>query len=1118
MGIESREQQPAGWRAQLAGVLGEHLGAVAFDPLTEQTGQNGWPNPGAQAAQAGRPEHSVRPAQQEQPEQLTELGLLFELRELMPRSSESWNGPLSRALPTVGRLRTGEERPGTGVVRLATRPAMRTARGWARGSLTWANIGHHGSRLRLDPEQQRWFRQFHALHRAAEPLAVGQDPQWVLLDDFVSPALWAMLTQAQTLGIALAMADRRSEVVLHERAELTLDVVSVGGEHSDDDAAGRSTAETPLPPGLRVAPLLLLDGDAVALPGEQLASTETTLGQARAGTPAPAGASMRVAGATASHGLYVVERADTSGSGGSTASTVRLAPVPAGLSENFAALLAAGGAGWPITVPERERAAFLDVGVRALRSRFELSSSDGSVALPKPQADPPVLTAAWRRGHRLTLRWHTESRAPLAEALPPQLGDDERIPPVWLVDPHPPEVELRDAEAAVFLAEVLPQLEQLPGIEVHKTGSPPTYRELRGAPELQITAVPSETEDWFDMGVLVVVDGRTVPFRPLFRALAANQRRLLLVDGTYLQLNHPTFTPLIELIAEAQNLAEWEAGFAVPRHQVPRWADFVDLAEESPAATQWRALIAEVGEQSPVAVPVPASVRAELRSYQLEGFHWLAFLWRHRLGGILADDMGLGKTLQCLTLIAHAKAGSGAMPPAPLGAVPSVERRPFLVVAPTSVMTNWASEAAKFVPGLRVSVRSSTSRASRRPVSADAAVADIIVTSYALFRLDFEEYRSVAADPERGFAGLILDEAQFVKNAQAQGNELARELPVSWKLAVTGTPMENSLRELHAICGIVAPGLFPSARRFEERYVRAIERPAPGVSEGIGAGSGPQTQAALRAHRTKELRRRLRPFLLRRTKPLVAAELPERQEQLLEIELAPEHRELYEVFLQRERQKLFGLIDDLDRHRFTVLRSLTLLRMLALDASLIDETYADLPSAKLDALTEHTSALASEGRRALVFSQFTSLLALARERLTAAGLRVALLDGSTRNRDSVIGQFRRGGVDVFLISLKAGGVGLNLAEADTVFLLDPWWNPASEAQAIDRAHRIGQGKQVHVIRLIALGTIEEKVRALQARKRAVFDAVIDNEAHFAAGLTASDLRDLLGAGSGETVS
>lgn len=981
----------------------------------------------------------------------TPLALQFELRELIPRSSERWNGPTSRA------VKPGAE-PGSGIFRLGTRPAMRTERGWARGTLTWSNIGHQGSRLNLDVLQQRWFRQLGALHRAAETLTVGQDPNWVFLDDFVSPALWTLLNQAEQLGIALVGSGARASVTLHAEAALSLDA-SLG-----DDGA------------LQLVPRLVLDG---------------------------AVAPLHETGAVGDHGLYLAHHEGDR--------SIRLAPVPGGLRPQEIALLVAGGGG-SLSVPPAEQHLFLTEGVPELRSGFALSSVDGSVTLPKPQPGVIVLTAAWRTGHRLTLSWAAEgppgAPAPsIASLIPQELIGEGLFPAAWLAEALPPRAELRGADAAAFLGGVVPVLAEIPGLLVRTEGQAPDYREMRGVPKLTVTAVPSEKDDWFDLGVLVTVDGKTVPFAPLFRALAQGKKRLLLIDNSYLSLKHPAFTPLAELIAEAQDLDEWETGPRMSRHQVALWAEFEDLADEAVAAVEWNALVKEIDRTAPVPVAVPEEIRAELRPYQLEGFHWLAFLWRNRLGGILADDMGLGKTLQCLTLIEYARAGdpgAAERPPTP------ADHRPFLVVAPTSVMSNWAAEAARFAPGLRVRVRTATEATAKRTVREDAENADLIVTSYALFRLDYERYRDLADDPKQGFAGLILDEAQFVKNAQAQGNDLAESFPVSWKLAVTGTPMENSLRELHAICRIVAPGLFPSARRFDEEYVRPIERTAPGVSKGRGAGSGPETQGRLRAERTERLRRRLRPFLLRRSKALVAADLPEKQEQILEIELDPGHRELYDVFLQRERQKLFGLIENLDQHRFTVFRSLTLLRMLALDASLIDAQYAELPSAKLEALAEQATALAREGRRTLVFSQFTSFLDLARDRLAAAGVRTVTLDGSTRNRDAVIERFRLGAADVFLISLKAGGVGLNLTEADTVFLLDPWWNPASEAQAIDRAHRIGQRRPVHVLRMIALGTIEEKVLELQRRKRALFDAVIDDEELFANALTADDVRALLG--------
>ncbi|WP_017794318.1 DEAD/DEAH box helicase [Leucobacter salsicius] len=1021
-----------GWRERLGQLIAPdaRTGAVASDSASSET-----PDAGG----------------------VTPLALQFEVRELIPRTSELWNGPISRA------LKPGQE-VGSGLYRLGTRPAMQTQRGWARGTLTWSNIGHQGGRLHLDATQQRWFRQVFALHRAAATITVGQDANWVFLDEFVSPALWTMLGQAEGLGIKLIVSGTHAPVQLHTEAQLSLDAVATTGG------------------GVELRPRLRLDGVDVPL---------------------------RDSGVIGDHGLYLAQR--------DAGREVHLAPVAGRLSAAAVALLGGREDAAPVTLPATEREAFLADGIPELRAGFTVESTDGSVVLPAPRQPLAVLTAAWQQGHCLTLTWAAE-RVPgalgspgpvVARLLPQGVLDEEVVPAAWADESPalPAATELRGADAAEFLHSVAPLLHSAPGIEVRQTGPAPRYRAAQGTPQLSVTTVPSETADWFDLGVLVTVEGKTVPFAPLFRALAKGAKKLLLIDNSYLYLNHPALAPLAELIAEGQELDEWETGLRISRHQAAFFADFEDLAEETEAAVDWRALVRDIGRAHPVQVQVPQGIQAELRPYQREGFHWLAFLWRHRLGGILADDMGLGKTLQCLTLIAWAKQSD----PAPAEGPPrAAERRPFLVVAPTSVMGNWASEAARFAPGLRVRVRTATAATSGRPVANDAAEADIIVTSYALFRLDFEQYRAIAQDPDRGLAGLILDEAQFVKNARAMSNELSAELPVAWKLAVTGTPMENSLRELHAIAGVVAPGLFPSARRFEEEYVRTIEQVAPGISAGKGAGSGPETQAGLRAQRLQQLRRKLRPFMLRRTKALVATELPEKQEQVLEIELAPAHRQLYDAFLQRERQKLYGLIADLDRHRFTVFRSLTLLRMLALDASLIDEQYAELPSAKLEALAEHATELAGEGRRALVFSQFTSFLDRARERLHSAGLRTVTLDGSTRNRAAVIEQFRRGEVDVFLISLKAGGFGLNLTEADTVLLLDPWWNPASEAQAIDRTHRIGQRNPVHVLRMIALGTIEEKVLELQQRKRALFDAVVDDEELFARALTAEDVRELLG--------
>ncbi|MFM8894303.1 MAG: DEAD/DEAH box helicase [Actinomycetales bacterium] len=399
-------------------------------------------------------------------------------------------------------------------------------------------------------------------------------------------------------------------------------------------------------------------------------------------------------------------------------------------------------------------------------------------------------------------------------------------------------------------------------------------------------------------------------------------------------------------------------------------------------------------------------------------------------------------------------------------------------------MGNWARECARFAPGLSTVQLAETSRRRGQPIAEAIIGADVVITSYALLRLDAEEFQSLA------WSGLWLDEAQFVKNRQSQAHGCARRLQADFKVAITGTPLENNLMELWSLLSITAPGLFPNPDRFAEYYQRPIERDRD-------------------ADRLAQLRRRIRPFMLRRTKEEVASELPPKQEQVLELDLDPKHLKVYQRHLQRERQKVLGLIGDLRKHRFEIFRSLTLLRQLSLDASLVDDAYANIPSTKLDALVEMLGDIVAEGHRTLVFSQFTGYLTKVRTRLTDAGIATSYLDGRTRKRQQAIDAFVDGDTPVFLISLKAGGFGLNLTAADYVILLDPWWNPATETQAIDRTHRIGQDKQVMVYRMVARDTIEERVMALKEHKAALFDAVMTGTSASGSGLTAEEIRDLL---------
>ncbi|MDN5808475.1 MAG: DEAD/DEAH box helicase, partial [Brevibacterium sp.] len=623
-------------------------------------------------------------------------------------------------------------------------------------------------------------------------------------------------------------------------------------------------------------------------------------------------------------------------------------------------------------------------------------------------------------------------------------------------------------------------LEEIEHVKVITRGKKQPYRELGGEPNVKITSVESDKNDWFDLGFQITVDGHPVPFVKLFKALAAGTKKIKLSDDTFLSLHKPAFDRIKALLAEADLIPEWEPESPkISRLHVGLWSEFEDLADESEPAQSWREsaqALADLDHLPATEVPDLGGVR--LRPYQVQGFRWLALLYRCHLGGILADDMGLGKTLQTLALIAHAKAD-----------------RPFLVVAPTSVVDNWVREAAKFTPDLDVRVVAESTQKRKTRLAEVVAGADVIVMSYAMLRLEEDPISRL------DWAGFVLDEAQFVKNSSSQVHQAAQSVNAAFRLALTGTPMENSLRDVWSILSITSPGLFPSAHRFDADYVRPIE-----------GGENPG--------RMVRLQRRIRPFMMRRSKDLVAADLPEKQEQVISVELNSAHRKLYDRVLQKERKKILGFIDsEYDKQRFIVFRSLTLLRMLALDPRIVDGEHEGVHSSKLAALMERLEDVVAEGHRSIVFSQFTSFLDKVAEDLDRRGVPYVVLDGSTRNRGQVVDEFRSGAAPVFLISLKAGGFGLNLTEADYVFLMDPWWNPATENQAIDRAHRIGQTKNVMVYRYVAEGTIEEKVLALQKKKAELFDSLMTdggafegrgpNGQAFSQTVTAEDIRGLL---------
>lgn len=977
-----------------------------------------------------------------------------------PTARGSGDGGL---LPVALRFRLDEAFGGV-PPELSVRPVVPGRTGWkvapeaswealATGLYAFADV-----RATPAPEVRRWFADlgsalgegagFGRGRRAWRPLAAG------------GRGLWALLAEAADLEIPLVAHGARDEVLLADAAELRLVVGTAVG--AVDDA-------------VRLDPVVAFDGVDVV-----------------------SGAPLGTVGDT---GLYAVEAADRR-------TVLRLGPTPRRLSDAARELVVVGR----VEVPGDDVAELYAEHLPVLRRAVRVVS-DGSVALPDPPRPVLVAEVDFASPEHAHLSWAFEY--PTLEHPTPGAGSVRRVPldgaasdPVRDPDAEgeirakaqatvrgvpgferfdlAPRTELKGLDALDLAHGVLPALAAAGDVRVDATDVP-HYLHLDAAPRVVVSGAPSGDADWLDLGVSVTVGGKELPFARLFTALARGDKRLLLVDGSWLRLDQPVLGRLRDLITEATALSDRPGKARVSRYDADLWGELEDVADVVEAAEAWRRSLAGLralaaGERVTEALDVPEGVRAELRPYQRQAFEWLTFLWRHGLGGILADDMGLGKTVEALTFLAHARAEEPAAPP-------------FVVVAPASVVGNWVDEAARFTPGLRVVAMPATSRTLGTDLGELARGADVLVTSYAVFRLEFDAFDALE------WGGLILDEAQVAKNPRTRAHETARLLRAPFKLAITGTPLENNLMELWAALAIVAPGLYPSMHRFKAETARLVDAAA--------ADDDPQVVAAGNRALAR-LKRRIRPLVLRRTKEQVAPELPERTERVLRVPLTPDHRKVYDTHLQRERQRLLGLLEDFDANRVAIFRSLTTLRRLALDASLLDDAYAGVGSAKLDVVTDELAEIAAEGHRALVFSQFTSFLRRVEQRVTAAGLPVVYLDGATRRRTDVVRAFKDGDAPVFLISLKAGGVGLNLTEADYVYLLDPWWNPATEAQAVDRTHRIGQTRNVVVTRLVAQDTIEEKVMALARRKAALFDAVLDDAAGtFARALAADDVRGLL---------
>ncbi len=573
--------------------------------------------------------------------------------------------------------------------------------------------------------------------------------------------------------------------------------------------------------------------------------------------------------------------------------------------------------------------------------------------------------------------------------------------------------------------------------------------------------------DWLDVNSAVTVGDDVVPWPEVLAALAKKRRYVRLGSGQMARLPQDwleTQLPLLQALGlNAKGVREGKV--RVQRYQAPLLERLLANADVVQADDSWNEFIHKFKTFGGISeVALPTGFTGELRPYQQQGLNFMTFLRDYGLHGILADDMGLGKTVQAAALLT-------ASHPNPSG--------PSLVIAPTSVILNWQKELERFAPKLKTLVL----HGNRRDVEAIDAH-DVVITTYTTARFD------LATHLKRHYHILILDEAQAIKNPKSQTAEVVRALKCRHRLCLTGTPIENNLMELWSQFNFLMPGMLGKENEFRSNYVSAI--------------------ATGNKHVADALKTRISPFILRRMKSEVAQDLPPRTDVPVWCELSASERRLYNTLLVASRARVMAAVNEkgVNQSHITILDALLKLRQVCCHPALLGmpETL-HLPSAKTDAFMELVRELVANGHRALVFSQFTSMLAILRERLEQGGIGYEYLDGATKNRQAKVDRFNQGDTPLFLISLKAGGTGLNLTGADYVIHFDPWWNPAVEDQATDRAHRIGQTRHVFNYKLLAKGTIEEKLLKLQERKRALVRDILDADT-LGKQLTLEDLRFL----------
>lgn len=625
---------------------------------------------------------------------------------------------------------------------------------------------------------------------------------------------------------------------------------------------------------------------------------------------------------------------------------------------------------------------------------------------------------------------------------------------------------LRGEQAVLaFFARALPELQKDWEVKVGSRFEHVTSGLERVTPRFE---VKGSGQNWFETGFeLATESGERLSASEIRRVLASGRRTVKLKNDKTAVLDEGLLDDFEELLKDTSPTQIRPGTYRFDSRDAGYLGGFIQQRAGEivgGGGPDWRSELPFARKVEP---PKLGPEWELLRPYQRDGVTWFNSLSKNGLGCILADEMGLGKTVQTLAFLTTVEG-------------------PKLVICPASLTVNWQREAERFAPTLKPCVLGDSSP---QEVATLVRQDRLLITSYSLMRRDAETLRS------QEFGAVILDEAQQIKNPESQTAQAAHRLRGRTRLALTGTPIENGVRDIWSVMQFLMPGYLGSRETFREHYELPI-RDQPG---------GPQHQ---------RLVRRLRPFLLRRTKAKVASEIPEKIEQVAYCELTPFQKELYSKVLRAAKEAVQGQSESSSKGagKLAVFTALLRLRQVCCDPRLLggdNERPALNHSAKLELLRELLSEAIEDGHRVLIFSQFSSMLGIIREELNADGIESCYLDGSTVNRQTEVDRFQNGRVPVFLISLKAGGFGLNLTAADTVILYDPWWNPAVEAQAADRVHRIGQTRSVNVYRLVVRGSVEEKILALQASKRNLAADLIEGDQPMMEGLSFEDIQSLV---------